>query len=135
MDILLYLILLVLSILGICCIDDLSPQEQTYLRVSQPNINGPFMLQDALPTSRVMWMSLHHNNAEVSIDVFDFLEIFLRQTIVGHLEEVEVYCNKKLRYVCHYIDRRYRDKLLVIILSKDSFGIAETPFSRCLRIS
>ena len=133
MNILFYLLFILLFTTRVTSDDQ--QQEQTYLRVSQPDINGHFILEDAIPTSDILWTFIHNHNNEVTIEVCDIVEILLRQVIVGHLEEIEVYFNKRLRYVCHYIDRRRRDKLMVIVISNSSYGIAETPFSRCLRIS
>ena len=109
--------------------------EQTYLRISQPVIDGPFVIEDAIPDSVVMWTYMHHRNSEVTIDIYDVVKLVLRQRRIGHLEEVKVYCDLRLCYICHYIDQRKREKLVTVILSESSFKIAQTPFSRCSQVT
>ena len=108
-------------------------ENQTYLVISQPTIEGPFTIIDQIPSSNIIWTSMQRENNRVTIDVYDICKIHVHQTVLGPFEEVAVYLNQKPWYTCTYIDSNKRNSLMIVILSETSVAIAETSFSRCVK--
>ena len=105
--------------------------DQTYLSISQPDVNEPFLVSDYVPNSTVIYTIHYEHTDEVSIHVPGVANFRLSR--YGHSEDerVDVFCNNRLRYRCHYQDSDHRESLILIILSLKAYRIAQSPQTIC----